>query len=146
MGVYSFATPICFEDTMPGPARAMVKAGNGRGKADFLVSVSNDGWFHWVQLDQHLQATQLRAVEERVWIARSVNTGDSGFVDSCGRVVGLVRGADGRSAGAVGTLAMEVGVDSRVTVYSVVGDLLPVVCGVAGVLGLGWTAVRPRRG
>jgi apolipoprotein N-acyltransferase len=146
MGVYSFATPICFEDTMPGPARAMVKAGNGRGKADFLVSVSNDGWFHWVQLDQHLQATQLRAVEERVWIARSVNTGDSGFVDSCGRVVGLVRGADGRSAGAVGTLAMEVGVDSRVTVYSLVGDLLPVVCGVAGVLGLGWTAVRPRRG
>jgi apolipoprotein N-acyltransferase len=142
---YSFGTPICFEDTMPGPARAMVKAGNGKGKADFLVSVSNDGWFHWVQLDQHLQATQLRAVEERVWIARSVNTGDSGFVDSCGRVVGLVRGADEKSAGAVGTLAMEVGVDSRVTVYSVVGDLLPVVCGVAGVLGLGWTAVRPRR-
>lgn len=144
--VYRFGTPICFEDTMPGPARAMVNGGNGEGKADFLVSVSNDGWFHWVQLDQHLQATQLRAVENRVWIARSVNTGDSGFVDSNGRVVGLVRGADGRSAGAVGTLAMEMGVDSRVTVYSVVGDLLPVVCGVAGVLGVAWTVVRPRRG
>lgn len=141
---FSFATPICFEDTMPGPPRMM--SVDGETKTDFLVNVSNDGWFHAVELDQHLEADQLRAVENRIAIARSVNTGDSGFVDSNGRIAGLVTDAGtGLSTGAVGTLAMVMPVDSRVSVFSRVGDLLPLVCGVVGTLVIGWTYVRPRR-
>jgi apolipoprotein N-acyltransferase len=116
------------------------------GKVDFLANVSNDGWFHWIELDQHMQACQLRAVENRVPIARSVNTGNSGFIDSNGRIMGLVKGANGSSIGAVGTLAMVMPIDSRVTLYSKVGDLLPLVCGIAGVVLVGWTFARPRLG
>jgi apolipoprotein N-acyltransferase len=149
---YTFATPICFEDTMPGPARMMTAAPPFSGgqsfnaKTDFLVNVSNDGWFQYVELDQHLQADQLRAVENRVPIARSVNTGDSGFVDSNGRVMQLVvNPATGSSIGAVGTLAMVMPLDSRVSLFSRIGDLLPIACGVVGTLVVGWTYVRPRR-
>ncbi len=142
---YTFATPICFEDTMPEPARRM--SFDGSRKTDFLLNVSNDGWFQSVELDQHLQADQLRAVENRIAIARAVNTGDSGFVDSNGRVVGLVKDArTATSIGAVGTLAMTIDVDSRVSVYSRVGDVLPIGCAVAATLMVGWTYVRPRRG
>jgi apolipoprotein N-acyltransferase len=150
--VYTFATPICFEDTMPEPARRMTAAPPWIGsqsfnpKTDFLVNVSNDGWFQSVELDQHLQADQLRAVENRIPIARSVNTGDSGFVDSNGRVMGLVvNPATNSSIGAVGGLAMVMPLDSRVSLFSRIGDLLPIVCAVAATLVIGWTYVRPRR-
>ncbi len=144
---YTFATPICFEDTMPAPARMMSAPQFAAGrKTDFLLNVSNDGWFWGTELEQHLQACQLRAVENRIAIARSVNTGNSGFIDSNGRIMGLVRGADGRSLGAIGTLAMTVPVDSRISLYSEIGDLLPIACGIASALLVGWTIVRPRRG
>jgi apolipoprotein N-acyltransferase len=149
---YTFGTPICFEDVMPYPCRFMTaprvdpKSGQQLGKADFLLNVSNDGWFHWVELDQHLQACQLRAVENRVSIARSVNTGNSGFIDSNGRILGLVRAPDGSSIKAVGTLAMTLPIDSRITLFSRIGDLLPILCGIVTTLLVGWTIVRPRRG
>jgi len=134
---------------MPEPAREMTsptaRDGGGR-KTDFLLNVSNDGWFAPAELDQHLQACQIRAVENRVPIARSVNTGNSGFIDSDGRIVKLVTGPGGRSVGAVGTAAMEMQIDSRVTVFSRIGDLLPIVCGIALAVLVGWTIARPRLG
>jgi apolipoprotein N-acyltransferase len=144
---YTFGTPICFEDTMPEPCRRMSapQYADGR-KADFLVNVSNDGWFHWVELDQHLQACQLRAVENRISMARSVNTGNSGFIDSNGRVVKLVTDGAGNSIGAVGFATWQMPIDSRVTIFSRIGDLFPIICGVLATLLLGWTFVRPRRG
>lgn len=144
---FIFATPICFEDTMPEPARMMSapQFAGGR-KADFLVNVSNDGWFFSVELNQHLQACQLRAVENRIAIARSVNTGNSGFIDSNGRIIKLVTGPDGKSIGAVGTAAMEIPIDSRVTPFSKIGDLFPITCGIVSTILVGWTLVRPRRG
>jgi apolipoprotein N-acyltransferase len=144
---YEFGTPICFEDMMPEPAREMARA-NGAGggrKADFLVNVSNDGWFLSVELDQHLQACQMRAVENRVPIARSVNTGNSGFIDSCGRIVKLVRDANGNSIGAVGTESWVMEIDGRETFFSRIGDLFPIICGIIATLLVGWTLVRPRR-
>ncbi len=144
---YTFGTPICFEDTMPEPCRQMSAPQYGGGrKADFLVNVSNDGWFHWVELDQHLQACQLRAVENRISIARSVNTGNSGFIDSDGRVVKLVADPTGNSIGAVGFETWQMPIDSRVTIFSRIGDLFPIICGVLATLLAGWTFVRPRRG
>ncbi|HEY4330578.1 MAG TPA: apolipoprotein N-acyltransferase [Phycisphaerae bacterium] len=146
METYSFSTPICFEDAMPEPARMMTAPQeHGGRKADFLVNVSNDGWFHAVELDQHLQACQLRAVENRVSIARSVNTGNSGFIDSNGRIIKLVSDSNGRSIGVVGFESMVMPVDTRVTIYSRIGDLFPIVCGIVATLLTGWTFVRPRR-
>jgi apolipoprotein N-acyltransferase len=149
---YEFGTPICFEDIMPEPAREMARAqraggveGSGGRKADFLVNVSNDGWFLGVELDQHLQACQLRAVENRISIARSVNTGNSGFIDSCGRIVKLVRDGNGNSLGAVGTESWVMEIDARETFFSRIGDVFPIICGVIATLLVGWTLVRPRR-
>ena len=91
-------------------------------------------------------ASQLRAVENRVPIARSVNTGNSGFIDSNGRIVKLVVDATGHSAGAVGWASWEMQLDSRVTLYSRIGDLFPIICGILATVLVGWTLVRPRRG
>jgi len=148
---YEFGTPICFEDLMPEPAREMARAteasapGGGRRKADFLINVSNDGWFASVELDQHLQACQLRAVENRIPIARSVNTGNSGFIDSNGRIVKLVRDPAGNSLGAVGTESWVIPIDARKSFFSRIGDLFPIICGILATLLVGWTLVRPRR-
>src|SRR5262249_16408424 len=143
---YTFGTPICFEDAMPEPARRLSAPGDGRSKASFLINVSNDGWFWPIELDQHLQACQIRAVENRVPIARSVNTGNSGFIHSCGRIVKLVSDDRGRSIHVVGTAAIQMPLDRRVSLYSRIGDLLPIVCGIVSAILAGWTFVRPRLG
>ena len=72
-GRYRFGTPICYEDTTPYLVRRFVWDGPTR-RVDFLVNVSNDGWFqHSVELPQHLAICAFRAVENRVGIARAVN-------------------------------------------------------------------------
>jgi len=153
-GVYRFATPICFEDAMPEPCRMMTHAPGfiqspsftSPAKTDFLINVSNDGWFHSVELDQHLQACQLRAVENRVPIARSVNTGDSGFIDSDGRILKLVTDpVTGSSIHAVGTATEQLSLDSRISLFSRIGDILPITCGILATLLIAYTYARPRR-
>src|SRR5262249_14441684 len=41
---WRFGTPICYEDVMPYVARSFVWQG-GKRRADFLINISNDGWF-----------------------------------------------------------------------------------------------------
>ncbi len=82
-----FAVLICFEDTIPELSRGFVKRG-----ADFLVNITNDGWFGRSSAPyQHLSASVLRAVENRVPVARAANTGVSCFIDSRGRTISSVR-------------------------------------------------------
>lgn len=88
-------TPICFEEVMPYVARAFVTAdGNdtGRKNIDILLTISNDGWFyHTAELEQHLAASVFRAVENRIAVARSVNTGTSALIDPNGRIHARVK-------------------------------------------------------
>lgn len=81
------ATPICFEDSIPDVCRRMVYEADGGKRVDLLCNLTNDGWypgFH--QGAQHMQLAVLRCVENRVPMARSVNTGVSGFISSLGQV------------------------------------------------------------
>ena len=56
--------------------------------AQALVNVSNDAWFgQSFAADQHLQASQMRALETGRWMVRSTNTGVTAVIDSSGRVV-----------------------------------------------------------
>jgi apolipoprotein N-acyltransferase len=148
---FRFGTPICYENTMPYPSRSFVDPIDGKKQVDVLVSISNDGWYcSPSELDQHLQMDQLRAVENRVPFARAVNGGDSGFIDSNGRVLAVVDG-DGKPQpetkfGIDGFAVHELPLDSRVTLYSRIGDLFPMLCGILTALAVGWTIVRPRRG
>jgi apolipoprotein N-acyltransferase len=60
--------------------------GGSTKRADFIVNLTNDGWFLVPQQAQHFQIARFRSIENRVPTARSVNTGISAAIDSCGRV------------------------------------------------------------
>jgi apolipoprotein N-acyltransferase len=72
----AFSALICFEDLFPELSRAFLSQG-----AAFLVNITNDAWYKKTPAAfQHLQASVLRAVENRVWILRAANTGISAFI------------------------------------------------------------------
>jgi apolipoprotein N-acyltransferase len=120
---WRFVTPICFEDMDGELVRRMFKAPDGSGKrADFIINITNDGWFRFNEMPQHLQAGLFRSIENRVPTARSVNTGISGFVDSLGRTHDLI------PAGQEGTSVATLDLDSRVTFYTRFGDLFAYAC------------------
>jgi apolipoprotein N-acyltransferase len=136
---YRFGTPICYEDTTPYLIRRFVWAGPER-RVDFLVNVSNDGWFqHSIELPQHLAICVFRAVENRVGIARSVNTGVSGFIDPNGRIYSVVSDERGRiyGPGIIGIDLKNVWLDARSSFYGRTGDWFAGACLLAsGVLWL----------
>ncbi|MCE9592325.1 MAG: apolipoprotein N-acyltransferase [Planctomycetes bacterium] len=85
------AAPICFEDSTPEVCLAMAYERDGEKRADLLCNLTNDGWYPgYDQGVQHLQIAVLRCIENRVPMARSVNTGVSGFISSLGEVGPLV--------------------------------------------------------
>ena len=75
---------ICFEDLF---GEDMVDSVVGTEAATILVNVSNLAWFgpRLVQ-DQHLQFSQMRALEFERPVIRSTNTGATAVVDHFGRV------------------------------------------------------------
>lgn len=121
---FRFATLICYEDTVPTLARYF--AGHG---ADFLLNITNDGWFHdSPELDQHLAIMVFRAVENRIGMARAANTGISAFVAPSGDIYSLVR-QDGKRREVEGvlegTVLLAQGGPSFYTKY---GDLFSQLC------------------
>jgi apolipoprotein N-acyltransferase len=128
-GVYRFGVPICYEDTVPYVIRRFVWDGAER-RVDFLVNISNDGWFlRSAELRQHLASCVFRAVENRVTIARAVNTGISGFVDPDGQIYARVT-KNGRDfgPGVIGYAVERVRLDDRASLYGRVGDLFAIAC------------------
>jgi apolipoprotein N-acyltransferase len=87
---YRFAPVICYEDTVPHLVRNIIHSTrppseSGKANLDFLVNLSNDGWFHGSsELDQHLITAAFRCVEYRTPLVRAVNTGISAFIDGDG--------------------------------------------------------------
>ncbi len=75
---------ICFEDLF---GEDMARSVVGPNAATVLVNVSNLAWFgrRLVQ-DQHLQFSQMRAIEFERPVIRSTNTGATAVVDHHGRV------------------------------------------------------------
>ena len=77
-----FGVLICYESTFSHYAREYVMGG-----ADFLVNITNDGWFGSRRgALQHAETAILRAVENRVTLYRSANTGVSMVVEPTGKV------------------------------------------------------------
>lgn len=130
-GQYRYAIAICYEDTMAYLIRRFTSAGAGTKQIDFLVNISNDGWFnHSCELPQHLRICVFRAVENRIGVARAVNTGISAFIDPNGRIEQVVTDYTGRDygPGVRGYLVQNIKLDTRVTVYSRYGDWFAITC------------------
>jgi apolipoprotein N-acyltransferase len=78
----AFSTVICYEIIFPDIVRRFVKSG-----ASVMTTITNDAWFGRTAAPyQHFSMAVLRAVENRVPIARAANTGVSGFIDAKGRI------------------------------------------------------------
>jgi apolipoprotein N-acyltransferase len=81
LGESQFAGVICYESSFPRLVNRLVSQG-----ARFLVVVVNDGWFGKTSEPyQHVALSRLRAVEHRMTVLRSANTGISVHVDEAGR-------------------------------------------------------------
>jgi apolipoprotein N-acyltransferase len=78
-----FSVQICFETYFPEVSRNFVKNG-----AQFLVAITNDGWFSQkTALIQHFSKGVFRAVENRRTFVQVSNTGITGIIDKYGRIV-----------------------------------------------------------
>ncbi len=76
-------TPICFEVIFPDLVRRFVLEG-----ADFIATLTNDDWFGRSSAPyQHFSMAVFRAVENRVPVVRSANSGISGVIAQDGRIV-----------------------------------------------------------
>lgn len=151
---FTFGALICYEDTDAEVARPY----GSSAAVDFLLNISNDGWFDGTsEHDEHLAICRFRAVECRRSVARSVNMGISAVIDSNGRVLQpqeLPR-PDGRVdpdfhvwtvpmqrdvttelpvsqwrdyKKVAGVLLATVPIDDRVSLYAKWGDWLPWLC------------------
>ena len=144
-----FQAAICYEDAMAYRLRVMtLPAGPSRPKAiDFVVNISNDGWFNGsIELDQHLNLCVFRAIENRVAIVRSVNTGISALVAPTGRIEKVVE-KDGNRRYITGQIVGRLTFDDRIAPYTRVGDLFAQTClGATAVLALAAIIAGRRKG
>ena len=115
-----FSVLICFEDLFPELSREFVRRG-----AHFLINITNDAWYKETPASyQHLQASVFRAVENRVFLVRSANTGISGFIKPTGAVLSLVKDQTGRKIFVEGFNTQNIYLyPKRLTFYTRNGDV-----------------------
>ncbi len=124
---------ICYEIIFPHLSRAMVK-----NHASVLVNITNDAWYGRSSApNQHFSMTILRAVENRRSIIRAANTGISGFIDPCGKVIAATPLFEDA------TITRSVPMLEETTFYSRFGDLFAMAClGVTLVAGFWGYLIR----
>jgi apolipoprotein N-acyltransferase len=169
IGPYRFGVVICFEDSDPDLARQYV-GGDGKQSADFLLNISNDGWFKRTsEHEEHLAISRFRAIECRRSLGRAVNMGITAIIDGNGRVLAPEKTGEYASgytwevpgAGAKelrvsrwnefknvkGVVTGVIPIDHRTSWYARWGDWLPWTCWflVAALLVFGWLrGLRPQ--
>jgi apolipoprotein N-acyltransferase len=168
VGKHRFGVLICFEDSDPFLARRYLENGDDGAPVDFLVNISNDGWFDGSsEHEEHLAVSRFRAIECRRAMVRAVNMGVSAVIDSNGRILkpqevpGMEPPLWRVTPGLVGypelpisewhdykkksgILRAVVPIDRRFSFYVVAGDWLPIGCWAILLGGAGWTLVRRR--
>ncbi|QBQ40144.1 apolipoprotein N-acyltransferase [Sphingobacterium psychroaquaticum] len=108
------APVICYESIWGDYVAEYARQG-----AQFIAIVTNDGWWgNTSGKDQHLQYAKLRAIENRRWVARSANTGISGFINQRGDIVQKTTWWQPDA------LTQEINLNEELTFYTKHGDLL----------------------
>ncbi len=109
---------ICFEIIFPELSRTLVKNGAG-----ILVNLTNDAWFgKSAATYQHFSMAVFRAVENRRSLIRCANTGISGVIDPSGRILAQTDLFEDT------IVERAVPILTETTVYTRIGNLLPMVC------------------
>ena len=102
---------ICFESTFPH----LIKSSTDN---EIIINISNDGWFgKTLAPHQHLQITQIRALEFNRYILRATNTGISAVIDNQGQTI------DTLENNVEGTLKGKIPTKMRRSFYSEYGDI-----------------------
>ena len=145
---YKFSVMICYEGTVPAIARRFALDKQGTKRIDWLVNISNDGWFvrfkdgkvlPSAELAQHAAVCVFRAVENRLVVVRSVNTGISCLIDSSGRIrngflAGNLPPKTMERTGMPGWFLDRIMIDRRTTFFSKYGEWLGFCCQVCLIL------------
>ncbi|MFH1730997.1 MAG: apolipoprotein N-acyltransferase [Planctomycetota bacterium] len=122
---WRFAPTICFEDQFP---RLTADFGRGGQKMDFIVNVTNEGWFKdGTELDEHLAIAVFRAVECRAGFVRAANTGISAFISPTGRILSRLI-VDGRDREVGGVLRGHATTTDLRSPYLALGELFGWLC------------------
>jgi apolipoprotein N-acyltransferase len=141
---YGFGVMICYEDTIPAIARNFAAVSENKKQIDWLLNISNDGWFvrtdngriiPSTELVQHTAICVFRAVENRLAVLRSVNTGISCLIDTTGRIkngfeAGNLHEKALQRVGEAGWFADKLPIDNRTTFFSKCGQWLDLCCAV----------------
>ncbi|WP_192805087.1 apolipoprotein N-acyltransferase [Noviherbaspirillum aerium] len=131
---------ICYEDLFGEEIAAQLSAGEAAGmpQATILLNMSNIAWFgDSIALPQHLQISQLRAIETGRPMLRATNTGATAHVGPTGEVIARLEPFT------QGELDAKVQGYTGLTPYSRLGNYPAVI---AALLALGVAAWRTRRG
>ena len=116
-----FGVLICFEDTFPAFVSKFSKL------SDFIINITNDAWFGGQpQSSQHLSILTLRAIENRISIIRSANTGISGYVDFSGDSHSFTR--RGKEVFVDGVLSFKIPLNFKRSLYNEIGDIFIFIC------------------
>ena len=113
VGNWGAAPFICYEIVYPEQVRKLVR------DSDFLVTISNDGWFgNSIGPLQHLQIAQFRAKESGRYLIRATNTGVSAVINEQGQITAALPQFIRTS------LTTSVGIASGITPYVQYGNLV----------------------
>src|SRR5205807_1323944 len=128
-----FGVIICYESIFEDLTRGYRRAG-----ADFLVNITNDGWYgRTAGPYQHAAHLVMRAIETRMGVARAANTGITELVDPLGHV------SDQTSLEVETAVAGRLRTSSVIPLYVKLGDWVGLLS-VVGVLVLGGGLVLQR--
>jgi apolipoprotein N-acyltransferase len=108
----------------PDLVREFVKNG-----AQVIVNITNEAWWGKTAAPYQIVATNVfRAVENRLYVVRSANTGISCFIDPYGRIVDRVKDDNGQDTFVRGVRTSTViPMDSK-TLYTRYGDWFAWLC------------------
>ena len=135
---------ICFEDVFPQLGRD-----DAQPNTDFLVNLTNDGWFgRSAEQWQHAASGVFRAIENGLPLIRCTNNGLTCLIDPQGRICQIFRDPSGSVYGP-GFITLELplpppGQKHTPTFYNRHGDLFGWTCTAIAGLMLAWTLFGAR--
>ena len=135
---FTFAAPICFEDTFGYLSRDFVRRG-----ADVLVNLSNDAWAQSLTAQyQHLTMAVFRAAENHRSMVRSTTSGQSCAINPNGKITKMAEPFKETWL----NVSVPIVDRNKITFYTLYGDYLAVfftaLAAISLLLGAVWYTMR----